>query len=70
MRRALNMHINQRVTVRTVDGAYSGTLDLVEESGAWLAVDAACIPSGAPPSMNIRLFVPFAQMVWLAAPDQ
>jgi hypothetical protein len=69
MRRSVAQLLNKAVTVKCTDGTYTGTLDLSDDNGVWLALDPASTPKGAPPSIHIRAFFPFAQMSWLAVSD-
>jgi len=70
MRRNVLQLLKKRVSVKNSDGTtYSGTLDLSDDNGVWITVDPACAPNGAPASVNLMVFFPFAQMYWLAVAD-
>ncbi len=68
IRRSVAQLQNQTVTVKTIEGAYTGTLDLSDDNGVWIAFGmSAPLPAGAPARSNMRIYFTFAQMIWLAS---
>jgi hypothetical protein len=57
----------QDVTIKTGSGTYQGKVGMIEESGIWITLaPGRPSPDGAPQTMNLKMFFPFAQMHWLA----
>ena len=58
---------NKDVTIKTSSGSYQGTVSNVEGRGMWITLaPGRPVPEGAPATMNLKMFFPFAQMHWLA----
>ena len=61
----------REVTIKTSSGSYQGTVGIVEENGIWITLaPGQQAPEGAPASMNLKMFFPFAQMHWLATAER
>jgi hypothetical protein len=70
MRRSIAQLQKQKVSIHTADGkTYTGEVDLSDDNGVWVAIDPTSAPSGAPAVLRVRVYFPFAQMMWLAVAD-
>ena len=60
---------NRIVTIKAKDGTYVGTVSFTEEAGVWITPKHSIPPTNVAALGKVTLFVPFAQMIWLAAAD-
>jgi hypothetical protein len=71
MQLSLTMLQKRSVVIKTLDGSYSGVVDWTEERGVWITLASSQpSPPGAPNQLNLKLFFPFNQMLWLAVAGQ
>ena len=58
---------NKDVAIKSGDNVFNGRVGIIEENGIWITLAPGCpIPHGAPSSVHLKMFFPFAQMQWLA----